>query len=322
MLPRKKRFKRIHFVFDVHSPGSRYFPFKRIPLKTKTLIIENYGGFPRGRKLKAKHFSKAALATKKIEWSTYQKEKEKIARRFLGQGKNVRIGETLTRKEREEFKHLKHASKSAWDNVRDNPTLEKIRNYYHAETAIHALRHRAIRRTVRSAYRHGKTPILGRYGSMHSTLANELLAKDRLRMSRTIENQLFDWHEIVKRKLLLGIEPSEIEYLRAYASEHQLGDTFTCYLIETAHAASIKPTTKTWFTFLPMLENALVENLSASQLKEALKTTLHTDLFTRNGLPLYPTLWELMQFVQRKSIYFRSLSKEKQRALVRKFKSQ
>ncbi len=291
---------------------SHYLPFKHLPRETKTLVTEAGNGWRRSDYVTTKDFNAKQIRPH----DKYRKEEAHAATSILKRGGSVRMGETLTRAERRELRRLNRAINFAMI-METNPSLEQIKKFYHAEAASDAFRHTAIRRTIRSAYTHGKTPLLARYGTAHSVIARELLEKDRIRITRSIEKQVFNWTDIVHRKLLLGKKPTDTEYLRAYATQIKIDEPFQQRILDTWKRSKKNIFPAVLPKFMSLISHALIAGLTSAQLKKLIASPHINEAFVQNGLPPHPSMQTIIRFIQKKSIYFRNLSTQRQKQWLR-----
>ena len=159
-----------------------------------------------------------------------------------------------------------------------------VEYYFKDNVRIIKERHRIIRRTIRQS----ESPLLGKFGTMHSTLAREL-QREGIQIERSIQPQVFGFSGIVHRKLLAGKRPTNLEYKKG--------------MLQELLTPSIKTDAQRRFSILYSTE--MLKSLSEQQVDAFLKlpyTEILPKIFYANNLPLNPSQSTLRRFVQKHSM--------------------
>lgn len=283
-----KQREKVHFVFRAHPTGERYLPKKYDDFRG-TLIVEDAIGIKKGKEFEPKKFGKPQF--------TYGRTQVEYIDELLKRNGKVNVGESFTT-DYEKKQLLRH------NYIRNNIigqsiNLWDLKLFKEAMIEIgkidREIRHKLIKQTISET----KEPVVSRYGTMHSTLSREL-QKIGIKSSREIDSQQFEHFSILRRKMLLNKRISKIDIKRAFISLKIL------YSIGEKFISSANLSNKDKIILIPSITFHLIENLSQKQLDKIISEKDLNLLCKFNNLPTNPTRKELMLWLDKNSVFWRT----------------
>lgn len=299
----------VHFEFKPHSLGETY---KRIPQRVRTHFIEHAHGIEDHYTFSEPLVARKYRQLRKKPDSTFKTTQWRTIAQALRKGKRVQEGEKGTTAEITLLRQLEKNYMQQEKRMNETQTVGDIRRFFVAFARHNRLRHRLIRRIIRSFLEKGETPISSRYGSMHSLLSSELKSEG-VASSRNQTPRVYSFDMEILRKLVRKTPPNQIsnkDYLRAYIS-------WRCdFLLQTA--INRKPNEKINardVQFADLVSRELLKRLSERTLLKMLKRQNYSLMFTANKLSFPPIRYELIRFLEENSTFYRrELAKQKNRA--------
>jgi hypothetical protein len=283
-----KRRKPVHFLFETHFPNDSAMEPRRKYLnpQTKTFVYEDASGVTRP-------LTPADLEGVSLDsFSPRTRSKIEAFKEAFRLGIPIVPGELMKPSEVKRYRQLETQTQKTRAQASSSFALNDIKKYHEADAAEYRMRHEIIRRTLRES----AAPLVANFGIIHSTLSREL--RDRgIETSRDIQPQVFNWNEIVLRKMLLNQKPTDLEHKKAFLSA-----LFSTGLIENGLMR-----TGADHNFFAMLETALFKNLEQNEarvVEQMLRTKDLSLLFEANGLPATPTPTQLHQFLGKHSAFY------------------
>mgnify|MGYP007109725061 CR=1 FL=1 len=298
----KQKSREVHCVFKSHPLGESYMD-RWVREATKTVIVEDAAG------------RKKPLSEKDIETIGIGSIQNRTLRVFLldalKKGKRVVVGETTTRRGQRRLADLKDESEIQLLIAARTMSLPSIKRFFQTFAECERYRHKLILRTVKRTARKKGTPIELIYGTAHSLLSADL-RKRGYKVTREIEPRLFNWFDIVVRKLLLGKEPTKLEYKKGFFSA-AMSVIHGEFLRRNVVKKPFYLMTDKDMIFYDSVVRALLDSLTEEQIDTIL---LHLQdkpwlVFTLNGLPKEPTKKQLIEFLNEHSEFWQRQQRHK-----------
>lgn len=301
--------KAVHFIFRAHSDGEKYM--HKIP-QVDTFIFEHPNGHSAQEPITQEWIRKQYRKT------YYNRTARKFLSKLLEEGKTVKAGETYHSVERKKhFEMLKIMMNIAMAVAFRSGELKDIKNYFVKRAKSDRERHELIKNTIRESL---PKKIAARFGSVHSILSKEL-GKEGIQSTRDLGTVTFNWHDIVLRKLLSGIDPdkiSNIEYIKGFLA-----------MLHSAEYKLIfaKPSSKLTaedINFLNLVQTTMLDRCTDKQIVQIFESAkpfarypfsgkIHKLLCKYNGLPTNPTREQLEAFLEKHSEQWRRMQRAKAR---------
>ena len=198
--------KPIHFIFREHHPNARYAPLSLLR-NTKTHVFEQAWGSS------APLTDLTELSFEGPPGNLYEKSTKQFLASALKRGvslipgefaKNAQEKKRLENFDREHHEKGKRIATLLNSNAPAQALLDSVREFTGVLAREHRFRHSLIKRTLIEVPK----PLTARLGFAHSTLSAELKAEG-IETSRTMAPLLFCPMDIVIRKILSGLQPTE-----------------------------------------------------------------------------------------------------------------
>lgn len=273
--------KPIHFIFKSHGKNDATALGKNVR-RARTLVFEKVGGHPNQEPLTIERgFNRRSKAFYRFVKMTQKRRKNIVAGETAGPINEKQELSGLLRIQKTYLSHL-----SGPNQIPLSAVLEAGKQYFAASAAINILRHQLIRRTIKWSPK----PVVAEYGTVHSLLSGEL-QREGISSSREMPSQAFSPAAVVLRKLIIGKNPSDLDYKRG--------------IIDLTLRPPIVRDNDKQNREEALARSVLIRNLSGNQLDEILRTRNELLVLTFNGLPTNATFGQIKQFVKKHSAFWK-----------------
>lgn len=294
---------KVHLTFRAHTVEDRYHNRKAFARSQSVIFEGRSGDTPEPlsqEKINRIHdeLQKPPYADEPFPETKRDRTRRKFLLDALARGKKVFAGE------RDVNSPYLVKVFDLEEKMRDQPTLANIRKYFQSAAREMDYRDRQVVETVKAATK----PVELQYGAAHSLSITTKLKEAGFNIRRKNETGVFPWSTIVERKIILRLEPTRIEYKRAFLD----------VLFDLEPKGLEKDNNKS-LRIRYLFRNELIKRLSESEIDKIIKLAARAEydqkrsvvsarILLANGFRTQPTSKDVFSFLNKYSQFWKRMN--------------